>query len=658
MTSDIRKANHKAKYRPEIDGLRAVAVTAVVLYHVSEVLPGGFVGVDIFFVLSGFLITGLLDRDMQSGRFTWLEFWERRFRRLMPALIVVVLCTLAVGTLLLLPHGLRELGQSAFAQAFGLSNFYFWREAGYFDGSSQVKPLLHTWSLAVEEQFYLLMPAFLWMLHRYVPRIRFAAVCLVLAVSFAWSGLTTSQYPDAAFFLLPARAWELMLGAAVCLTPFKLRLGRASAELVALSGLALICCGMMLFSGSTVFPGFSAAIPCVGTAMVIVGARPETLSHRILSTRPFVLTGKLSYSWYLWHWPVISFCSYFGVADGSFGFSAGVVVITFGIAVLSWRFVEQPFRQRRLCPTRAGLFRTSIAGVGAIAFAGILLHVSRGLPSRYSETTLQFAGARSDRNPLRRFHHDVPTSRLKDRWPGSGDRSVVGDPVIAVIGDSHGDAMAPVFFMLSDEYNVPIAVVTRSATIPLFVSPPDIPADQERYFQAVRQRVAATKSLKHVVLVARWQAYGQQKFRPQAFTETIEFLDQQGLTVWIVSQVPEPHDDVPRMLALANVWGWQLPELAVTLPEYTARNRAFERVVSDVGCRHLHILQPADWFFDLSDEARLTYEDHPLFVDDNHLSRFGAEQLAEIIRPVFEQAAGELVDGTGRHASDAAGQLR
>jgi peptidoglycan/LPS O-acetylase OafA/YrhL len=344
-------------YRPDIDGLRAIAVLSVLFFHADLGCSGGFVGVDVFFVVSGYLITGLILKDIDAGRFGITQFWERRIRRILPALSIVVLFCLAMGWFFFSPLDYRKLGQSAFAQALLVSNIFFWQtagKAGYFDESSvEITPLLHTWSLAVEEQFYLLFP-FLLLACRGFSRRRLARLTLVLgAISLGLSVYCSYYYRVANFYLLPTRAWELLIGAWPAIVLSTRDPARWLKESVSWAGLAAILAAIFLYNRETRFPGITALPPCVGAALIIWANRSSCTSvGKILAWPPLVYIGLISYSLYLWHWPLLAFGRYLVPGPLSVGERGLLLLIGLVLAALSLKFVETPFRQRSVCPTR------------------------------------------------------------------------------------------------------------------------------------------------------------------------------------------------------------------------------------------------------------------------------------------------------------------
>ena len=287
------------KYRADIDGLRAIAVLPVVLYHAGFGFPGGFVGVDVFFVISGYLITSLILKDANTGAFSLATFWERRVRRILPPLLPVLAVSFIAGWFWMLPVDFRNLGGATAAQSVMMANVWFWTQGGYFNTSSDTEPLLHLWSLAVEEQFYVLFPLLLVALRRY--RISTVGVLLALAAgSFALSAVLVFIDTSAAFYLMPTRAWELLLGALLCFAPQSTAPRRWLAEIAALLGLVIIVAVSRVYTVGTPFPGAAALPPCLGAMLVIwAGSGTSTLTGRLLAAFPLRSIGLISYSLYL-----------------------------------------------------------------------------------------------------------------------------------------------------------------------------------------------------------------------------------------------------------------------------------------------------------------------------------------------------------------------
>jgi len=339
------------RYRAEIDGLRALAVLPVILFHAGfQSFTGGFVGVDVFFVISGYLITSIIISEKEQGVFTLLGFYERRIRRILPALIVVVVSCVPFAILWLVPQDLTDFSQSVVAVSLFSSNILFYLKTGYFDSASELKPLLHTWSLAVEEQYYLLYPIFILSIWRWGKRavvlILFALASLSLLLA-QWGAVSE---PVATFFLLPARGWELLIGAlaafSVSTWKGKQIKSRIVPEVLAIVGALLILYAVIVFNKHTPFPSFYGLIPTIGTVLIILFGTERTLVGKMLSCKLLVGIGLVSYSAYLWHHPLFAFARQRSIEEPSKVLLVALIAASFLLAYFSWRWVETPFRNR------------------------------------------------------------------------------------------------------------------------------------------------------------------------------------------------------------------------------------------------------------------------------------------------------------------------
>ena len=360
----------------------------MIFYHAGfDFFSGGYLGVDVFFVISGFLITMIIYPEVQSGTFSIVNFYERRIRRLMPALSVVILATLILGWFWVLPHDYDRIAESALTVVFFGSNIYFWQSGGYFESANELKPLLHTWSLAVEEQFYIIFPLLLIALRRIPGGVLCAIIMVAIALSLGTSEFASTWKPEAAFFLLPTRAWELGIGSllAVALVSRKiapgLEIARVPAEILSLAGLGLVLSAMLLFEHDTRHPSVLTAFPVVGTALLLWLATPKTYVGRLLSLKPFVGIGLISYSLYLWHQPVMSFSRIRFAESGTLSWSIGMIVFSLVLGWASWRFVERPFRNKRVVGRRSLFSAAAAASVVLILAAGGIVSMN-GAPGR------------------------------------------------------------------------------------------------------------------------------------------------------------------------------------------------------------------------------------------------------------------------------------
>lgn len=392
--------------RNDIDGLRAVAVLGVVLHHAGlAALPGGFVGVDVFFVISGFLISRIINDGVADGSFSLAHFYERRARRILPALIPVVALPLIAGYWLLLPDDYENLGQSAVATLFFANNVLLTLTSGYWDLAATFKPLLHTWSLGVEEQFYIAYPLLALLVLRRWPRLFAPMLAGGIAISLLLSVTLSARQPDASFYLIHTRAWELLLGALTAWHLARTPRPEQIARILALTGLAMIIGAMVLIDETAPYPGWRALLPCVGTALILRHGTAGGLAQRVLGWGPLVLIGLASYSIYLWHQPLFAFARALSVIPPSAGVMAALTLATLVIGTASWRWIEQPFRDARAWPLRP--FVT--LGFGAVALTGaaaLAVSITSGVPQRVSGMGLSAGDYAAFNNSAFRFQKD------------------------------------------------------------------------------------------------------------------------------------------------------------------------------------------------------------------------------------------------------------
>lgn len=376
----VNSSQYEMKYRPEIDGLRALAVLPVILFHAGiDALSGGFVGVDVFFVISGYLITSIIVREQLEGTFSFRRFYERRARRILPALLLVMTLSIPLSWYLLSPFEMKRMAESTIATLTFTSNFYFWLQSGYFDLQSEMKPLLHTWSLAVEEQFYLFFPVVLLLASKLMQRGLLGSIVVIALGSFATAYWATWAYPTAAFYLLPTRLWELLMGAAAALFLLDNRMfvrPRVQSALSAI-GLILIIVSIFAYQKSTPFPGAYALLPTLGSVLIIVFAVPGTSTQKLLSSRPLVSIGLISYSAYLFHQPLFAFARQFNTGEPSLTVMSLLSATSIAAAYFTWLFCEQPFRNKSIVSIKVLIVGCGVVtmilmifSIGAIATRG------------------------------------------------------------------------------------------------------------------------------------------------------------------------------------------------------------------------------------------------------------------------------------------------
>ena len=630
-------------YRSEIDGLRAVAVLAVVAYHAGFGVPGGFVGVDVFFVISGFLITSLLRRDLERGSLHLGTFYLRRVRRILPASIVVTVAVLIAGYLRLLPSDLDALGRSAIAHVVCAANIHFYTEAtNYFGGAAEQMPLLHMWSLGVEEQFYFVFPLLLWGLSR-VPGVRSRVGLLLtlggLAGLSLWAAVAgVYREPPAAFFLPHARAWELLVGSMLAIVP-----GwggpRWLREIVSLAGLAAIALSMAMYSSKTLFPGYAAVPPCVGAALFIWAARgrqdedapdfSQAAAGRLLAMRGPVFVGQISYSLYLVHWPVLVFADYWTLTEPTAGRQALAVVASFALAIVSWRFVEKPFRERRVGRSTWVLLGQTAAGLAVIVAAGAVFVRSEGLPSRFPERVARFDAARHLVLPLKKLRpNDVRRDKRPDNLYTIGDTRVPGPASLMLWGDSHASAAMPAFdaFLLSHGLKGRASLYASRSPL-LDYSLDTFPAGREQaiaYNRAVFDFIARDR-IKTVVLVGYWtrDLNADAATFDAALGRTIAALRGLGVKVYVMLQVPSYDVSVPKALAREAIFKDAGVPWRKTMADYRHdRAKQFE-LAAKYASDDCVFLDPSPYF--ARDGELMTAErGRAFYLDAHHLTPQGA----------------------------------
>lgn len=664
-------------YRPEIDGLRAIAVLAVVLFHAGVPgFRGGYVGVDVFFVISGYLITRIISSDLEIGRLSLTSFYERRIRRIIPAFLVVSFSCVFLSWWILLPRDMEEMSRSVVASAAFVSNFWIWGTISYFDNATHLKPMMHTWSLAVEEQFYLLYPlAFSFAAKR--GRVFLSRAVLVLALlSFTLAEWGAFHSPSAAFYFLPTRGWELLAGACVALfpvavhSPLRARQLAWLPEVACLLGLLLILAPVLVFDSSTPFPGRFALLPVLGASLFIAVAPGAPRVSGALKGRVVVGVGLLSYSFYLWHQVLFALFRHRSLLVPEPWKLVLVAVFSLALSWVTWRYVERPFRDRSRF-TRGQVFASAVLGASvlvATAGAGI---AGGGWAFRVPLEARTIDSARADRNPRSAECHS------KEGLYISPPKScIIGNPdliVGALLGDSHADAIAKELGNALLARGLGMRHMSYSACPPLDGMYRADAGEGHRCaeFNLDTMRFLLREpALRHVVLVARWPLYfegtrfdnqeggrewgppvdlrplgkrREAEFSPferhSAFANsvrsTIEQFLRVGKVVTLVYAVPEVGVDVPSFLA-KSAWrdGASFSPLTTSRGVYRSRVASVHSVFDALGERRgLRRVRPEALFCGISAEGRCETMAgrEVLYFDDNHPSSHGARRIATVV---------------------------
>ena len=608
-------------YRPEIDGLRAIAVLSVLVFHIHAAwLPGGFAGVDVFFVISGFLITRVIATEIREGRFTYRGFYERRARRILPASLFLIAGVLAITMLFAPPRQTMLVAETAFAALLFVPNIYLWRESGYFTTSAEGNPLLHMWSLGVEEQFYFVFPLALLLLYRWIPARVLLAVVGMAALSLLLSIYFSPRNPSAAFYLLPTRAWEMMGGSILALLPDRnAERGKGAASVLSLIALGALAVTFALYSGGMVFPGYAALLPVAATMALIYWA-PNTPVAALLSLRWVRFVGLVSYSLYLWHWPVIVFARVRGFEPSQPIVAVAIAGISVMLAVISWRVVERPFRQRKTMSVKT-VALTCLTGTAlGLGIAAAIL-AAKGVPQRFDPQVLAYENAVDDFSPFRKSCH-----RGRGR-PAPPEKSCVlgGETSDTVLwGDSHGVELA---YALS-EYR-PIIQATATACPAIVGYTRAASPGCAQHNRAMIEWLGSADGVQTVILSTAF-------FRPRdnivsGLEDTVRRLRAMGKNVLVVGPYIYPRIDIPQEASWRAARGAESPALAVKRADHNTRFSALEAELQAMAERNgAQYFGPADAMCG-DENCGLVGRDGPLFFDSNHPSVAGARIVAKRI---------------------------
>ncbi|MFC6198883.1 acyltransferase family protein [Ponticaulis profundi] len=613
-------------YRRDIDGLRSVAVLSVFLYHLNaNYLPGGFVGVDIFFVISGFLITKILVKHIQTQSFSLVGFYSRRFRRILPALLVTLIAGLVAGYFIYTPNDLVRLGDQSMFAAFGLSNFYFLQHSDYFAPAAHTQPMLHTWSLAVEEQFYLFWPLLLFGISKFAPRKFLSTSLIVLAIgallSYGFSIYLTPQNSAAAFYMLPTRVWELALGALVGFAP---AMGRVKALIMDLVGLALIGLSFLFLTSAMAFPGWVAMVPCAGTALLLWAKSDQSLVGRALSLSPLVWIGKWSYSLYLIHWPVIVFFrSYNFGAPPDHLESAVILVASIALSAISYFIIEQPFRRARQAKATASDSRSNLKvvaiSVGAMAIcsgAGFALTKSNGFGKEISvdaEHYLSFITSSSQRGGTNKCYQRS-SSVLADFNYEDCLKASDGRPRAIVFGDSFAQHWERGLEAVFPE--IQFSHMVASGCIP--VLPIRGRDDCVQFNEDLFDTRIPDGNFDIAILSARWNEESAERVGV-----TVEYLKQYVDKVIILGRGPLYEDKLPLLLVKSAEAGGR-ESIILTTEARNSSARVNEILAEQTAAAGGEYYSPFDLMCERTGCTYVTPENSPMQHDYGHFTKDGA----------------------------------
>lgn len=666
------------QYRPEVDGLRAVAVLPVIMFHAGfPGFAGGFVGVDVFFVISGYLIASIIISELDAGKFSIVNFYERRARRILPALFFVMACCLLPAWLWMMPENLTLFSGGLTSVSVFLSNVYFWINSGYWDPASELNPLVHTWSLAVEEQFYVIFPLFLMALWRFKKGWIAALFAIIVLLSLWFAEYSALRYPNFNFYSIATRFWELGIGVLIAFAFIycrsivdHIRQNNVLVQVASVVGLGLIAFSIVFFDETTPFPSLWALVPTIGAALVILFATPATIAGIVLSSRPFVFVGLMSYSAYLWHQPLFAFARLKFVAEPGVAVFVGLAFASLVLGWVSLYFVERPFRAKGKF-SRRQIFSFSLLGLVLFGGVGLVGTSSDGWPQRVDS---RLRVERVELCRAKKFQED----KVCDLVQG-------GQFTTILMGDSHSGTIAPGVKKVFDGRDIHISAIYKTECLPVLYQYEN-PAPEKMagnkgvcsdYNHALFRYIKGRQDIEYVILTARW-VMGLQKGRfdnqeggvehansltlldhvaasnadmdelakgrllyLEAIQHTVQLLLDAGKKVILVYPIPEAGWHVPTYLFAHMPKGTQPipPNIGSTNHDvFKARHKdiyqAFDALGHQTGLQRVY---PENVFCNSTVQGRCITQmnGHPLYRDDDHLSVLGGELVAEEILKAY-----------------------
>lgn len=634
-------------YRSDIDGLRTIAVLLVILNHAGfTAISGGFVGVDVFFVISGFLITAIIAPKITNNTFNFGWFLSRRIKRLMPVLFFIIAATIVLFTLVMLPQDLMKFYRSIIWIVLYGANFFFWREhGGYFDGNSAEVPLLHTWSLAVEEQYYLVWPIMLIVMIKFLgPKRTVIASIIACIAATVFSQWGTEITIGAAYYLLPTRFFELLVGSCLALAwPYLPKPTLKMQHGLSLLGLVLIVFGAFYLTEHHSFPGYNALYPVLGTALIIYAK--NGFVNQFLSTKAMVYSGNISYSLYLWHWPLLAFIRYTSI-ELTLMVQLSVILATYLLSVLSYRYIEQPFREMKLSnfmPIALKIYLAPTIIIIAFALFGIY---QKGFEQRFSPDVVQQSLAlNSFASESRKACHSA--LRNSERLPTSecmftNNKASTGD--VFVIGDSHANHMVPFLKVLAEAAHYDGQDYTLDRCLPLLGlswGSNLYKANKCKGRNQVAYDYIKSNRFTYVVLSASWPEISTRRIFDEQqvldddtkrailttqFQNSIEVIISSGAIPVIIEDIPTLGGISPQCTIKKQLFNQNL-----TCKTKKNSNRLIGSLANDALAKHpeIIIIKPQNLFCK-NTECRIALDNVPLYRDEDHLNEIGAEKMAEV----------------------------
>jgi len=630
------------KYRPEIDGLRAIAVLSVVIFHYfPSILPGGFIGVDIFFVISGYLITSIILKSASKNNFSFIDFYKKRILRIFPALFIVLIFCMIVGWIFLFQDDYKSIGKHIFSGAFFISNLTLWSESGYFDSQSYLKPLLHLWSLGIEEQFYIIWPLVILACFRLdTAKKRLLISCsLIFIISYICSVITIKYTGGANYYSPASRFWELMLGAIVSSLKF-CNIKTSVSKLMPLIGLAIIAASEFIINEKMSFPGYIALLPVLGAAIIVAHDGSDVLGNRILSTKPLVFIGVISYPLYLWHWPLYSFYRSIFSDDPSTQSLVLMIIMALFLATLTYYIIERPIRFGSHKKLYSISFATGVFSTGCI---GLVIFLMQGIPDReINKTAGEYASVTNVydyfnyKNLMRSgLCHSVELNKyIENNCIKNKSKNIF------LLGDSYAASLYSGLnhYIKKENNGYVISQMTAGNASPFFIHGED---DLHRdLFDFNNQRLAQIKLVQPSIVLISWSALApngthDKEKAIQCIKETIDKIRivSSNSKIVIIGPFPEWNGNLVKVLSMYNIEKKKTPPIYMS---YKLKNKLkewdsyFQQKLSNYKVTYI-----SSWNTLCNKSGCLTRDgngpQNVITVDWGHLTRKGSEFLFDQI---------------------------
>ncbi|PIB25821.1 hypothetical protein BFP76_12510 [Amylibacter kogurei] len=671
----------KLEYRNDIDGLRAIAVMSVIFYHIGfHHIQAGYAGVDVFFTISGFLIGGILLREKQTGNFSYRAFYARRARRILPALFAVIITSFGIGWFFSMPNELRYFGGAALSAILSVSNIWYFNVLDYFNPAATEDPLIHTWSLGIEEQFYLIFPLLLSLIWAFARKFLLPVLVLLAFVSFVVMIVTNEDQPDAAFYLIHTRAWELLVGvilACIAARDSRWQTNSVVSSYLATFGLIVLVASLIWTPQHVVWPSVWTIPPIFGTALLLFFGGGKSIANKVLTFPPMILIGLISYSAYLWHQPVLAYFATMGRQPQSIWAMLLLTAVILGLAWLSWRWIETPFRKGGLNTRKVS---TLLIGQAAIILLfSVAGHVTKGFPSRLPQAALEILDEKGLLSPT--YEKCLPSRPESWTRDLASQTCIHGDhnfPRVALLGDSHAGTLANALGEALQSSGLSIQEFTLSGC----TSIPNVQSNAQKralacsdYAHRVRDFIAKSNDYDVVVIHAVWEYYfvnkevvapnghfhkNEQFLFPisgqpdmsdeqrqiaivQELSQLISDLKQAGKHVVLVQPTPSPWFDIPRFAA-RSLWnsGKEIDELGYPVSNFKDLIDPTNDMLIKAASGKATLVNPMEQLCANDGECLVIKDGRPLYADHNHLSVYGVSEIIPgLVRAIVDQKSAQ-----------------